>query len=47
MKMLAQMKAAGLSGLSADGELVYFGNGVYNMLVEDPSGLNIELCERQ
>jgi catechol 2,3-dioxygenase-like lactoylglutathione lyase family enzyme len=44
--MLAQMEAAGVNVLSANGELVDFGNGVSNIFVEDPSGLNIELFER-
>jgi catechol 2,3-dioxygenase-like lactoylglutathione lyase family enzyme len=44
--MVGQMKAAGVNLLSANGALVDFGNGVHNIFVEDPSGLNIELFER-
>jgi catechol 2,3-dioxygenase-like lactoylglutathione lyase family enzyme len=44
--MVAQMKAAGTSLISANGELVDFGNGVHNIFVEDPNGMNIELFER-
>lgn len=44
--MLAQMVAAGVNVISADGKLVDFGNGVHNIFVEDPNGMNIELFER-
>ena len=44
--MVGQMKAAGVNLVSANGQLVDFGNGVHNIFVEDPSGLNIELFER-
>lgn len=44
--MLGQMKAAGVNVISADGELVDFGNGIHNIFVEDPNGMNIELFER-
>lgn len=44
--MVAQMKAAGVNLISANGELVDFGNGVRNIFVEDPNGMNIELFER-
>jgi catechol 2,3-dioxygenase-like lactoylglutathione lyase family enzyme len=44
--MIAQMKAAGVNVLSTNGELVDFGNGVYTIFVEDPSGMNLELFER-
>lgn len=44
--MLAQMQAAGVNVISANGELVDFGNGVHNIFVEDPNGLNLELFER-
>jgi len=44
--MVAQMKAAGINLISANGELVDFGNGVHNIFVEDPNGMNIELFER-
>ncbi|HXS80842.1 MAG TPA: VOC family protein [Gammaproteobacteria bacterium] len=44
--MVAQMKAAGVNLVSANGELVDFGNGVRNIFVEDPNGLNLELIYR-
>jgi len=44
--MVAQMKAAGANLISANGQLVDFGNGVHNIFVEDPNGMNIELFER-
>jgi catechol 2,3-dioxygenase-like lactoylglutathione lyase family enzyme len=44
--MVAQMKAAGMNLISANGALVDFGNGVQNIFVEDPNGMNIELFER-
>lgn len=44
--MLAQMKARGVNVISANGELVDFGNGVHNVFVEDPNGMNLELFER-
>jgi catechol 2,3-dioxygenase-like lactoylglutathione lyase family enzyme len=44
--MLAQMRAAGTNVISANGELVDFGNGIHNIFVEDPNGLNLELFER-
>jgi len=44
--MVGQMKAAGVNLISANGQLVDFGNGVHNIFVEDPNGLNIELFER-
>jgi catechol 2,3-dioxygenase-like lactoylglutathione lyase family enzyme len=44
--MVAQMKAAGVNLMSANGELVDFGNGVRNIFVEDPNGLNLELIYR-
>src|SRR6202044_2793954 len=44
--MVAQMKAAGTNLISANGQLVDFGNGVHNIFVEDPNGMNIELFER-
>jgi catechol 2,3-dioxygenase-like lactoylglutathione lyase family enzyme len=44
--MLAQMKAAGVNVISANGELVDFGNGVRNIFVEDPNGMNLELIYR-
>ena len=44
--MVAQMKTAGVNVISANGELVDFGNGVRNIFVEDPNGMNIELFYR-
>jgi catechol 2,3-dioxygenase-like lactoylglutathione lyase family enzyme len=44
--MLAQMRAAGVNVISANGELVDFGNGIRNIFVEDPNGMNLELFER-
>jgi catechol 2,3-dioxygenase-like lactoylglutathione lyase family enzyme len=44
--MVEQMKAAGINLISANGELVDFGNGIHNIFVEDPNGMNIELFER-
>jgi catechol 2,3-dioxygenase-like lactoylglutathione lyase family enzyme len=44
--MVSQMKAAGVNLISANGELVDFGNGVRNIFVEDPNGLNLELIYR-
>jgi catechol 2,3-dioxygenase-like lactoylglutathione lyase family enzyme len=44
--MLAQMEAAGVNVISEDGKLVDFGNGIFNIFVEDPNGMNIELFER-
>lgn len=44
--MVGQMKAGGVNLISANGALVDFGNGVRNIFVEDPNGMNIELFER-
>ncbi len=44
--MVAQMKAAGVSVVSANGALVDFGNGVRTIFVVDPNGMNLELFER-
>ncbi|MGD8340814.1 MAG: VOC family protein [Gammaproteobacteria bacterium] len=44
--MVAQMKSAGVNVISANGELVDFGNGIFNIFVEDPNGMNLELFER-
>ena len=44
--MVAQMKAAGINLLSANGQIVDFGGGTHNIFVEDPNGMNIELFER-
>jgi hypothetical protein len=43
---VAQMKGAGVNLMSANGEIVDFGNGVHNIFVEDPNGMNLELIER-
>jgi len=44
--MVAQMKASGTHLISANGQIVDFGNGTHNIFVEDPNGMNIELFER-
>ena len=44
--MVAQMKAAGTHLISANGEIVDFGNGTHNIFVEDPNGMNLEIFER-
>jgi catechol 2,3-dioxygenase-like lactoylglutathione lyase family enzyme len=44
--MVAEMKAAGVNLISANGQIVDFGNGTHNIFVEDPNGMNIELFER-
>jgi catechol 2,3-dioxygenase-like lactoylglutathione lyase family enzyme len=44
--MVDQMKAAGVPLISVEGKLVDFGNGVRNIFVEDPNGMNLELVER-
>ena len=44
--MVAQMKAAGTHLISANGQIVDFGNGTHNIFIEDPNGMNIELFER-
>jgi catechol 2,3-dioxygenase-like lactoylglutathione lyase family enzyme len=44
--MVARMKAAGTHLISANGQIVDFGNGTHNIFVEDPNGMNIELFER-
>ncbi len=44
--MVAQMRAAGTNLISANGQIVDFGNGTHNIFVEDPNGMNIELFER-
>ncbi len=44
--MVAQMKGAGVNVISTNGQLVDFGNGVHNIFVEDPNGMNLELIER-
>jgi catechol 2,3-dioxygenase-like lactoylglutathione lyase family enzyme len=44
--MVTRMKAAGTHLISANGQIVDFGNGTHNIFVEDPNGMNIELFER-
>ena len=44
--MVAQMKAAGVNLISANGQIVDFGGGTHNIFVEDPNGMNLELFER-
>lgn len=44
--MVAQMKAAGMNFISVDQKIVDFGGGTFNIFVEDPNGVNIELVER-
>jgi catechol 2,3-dioxygenase-like lactoylglutathione lyase family enzyme len=44
--MVDEMKAAGVNLISANGQIVDFGNGTHNIFVEDPNGMNIELFER-
>jgi len=44
--MVSEMKAAGVPVISANGQIVDFGNGTHNIFVEDPNGMNLELFER-
>ncbi len=44
--MVDQMKAAGVNLMSANQQIVDFGNGIHNIFVEDPNGMNLELFER-
>jgi catechol 2,3-dioxygenase-like lactoylglutathione lyase family enzyme len=44
--MIAQMKAASVPIISANGEIVDFGGGTHTIFVEDPNGMNIEVFER-
>ena len=44
--MVAQLKAAGTNIISANGQIVDFGGGTFNIFVEDPNGMNIEVFER-
>jgi catechol 2,3-dioxygenase-like lactoylglutathione lyase family enzyme len=44
--MVAQMRAAGVNLISANGQIVDFGGGTHNIFVEDPNGMNLELFER-
>jgi len=45
-EMIAQMKAAGVHIISANGQIVDFGGGTHTIFVEDPNGMNLELFER-
>ena len=44
--MIAQMKAAGVPVISANGQIVDFGGGTHTIFVEDPNGMNVEVFER-
>ena len=44
--MVDEMRAAGVNLISANGQIVDFGNGTHNIFVEDPNGMNVELFER-
>jgi catechol 2,3-dioxygenase-like lactoylglutathione lyase family enzyme len=44
--MVAEMKAAGVPVISANGEIVNFGGGTHTIFVEDPNGMNLEVFER-
>jgi catechol 2,3-dioxygenase-like lactoylglutathione lyase family enzyme len=44
--MVAQMKAAGVHVISANGQIVDFGGGTHTIFVEDPNGMNVEVFER-
>jgi catechol 2,3-dioxygenase-like lactoylglutathione lyase family enzyme len=44
--MIAEMKAAGVPIISANGEIVDFGGGTHTIFVEDPNGMNLEIFER-
>jgi catechol 2,3-dioxygenase-like lactoylglutathione lyase family enzyme len=44
--MVAEMKAAGVNVISANGQIVDFGGGTHTIFVEDPNGMNLELFER-
>ena len=44
--MIANMKAAGVNIISANGEIVDFGGGTHTIFVEDPNGMNVEVFER-
>jgi catechol 2,3-dioxygenase-like lactoylglutathione lyase family enzyme len=44
--MIAQMKAAGVQVISANGQIVDFGGGTHTIFVEDPNGMNVEVFER-
>ncbi len=43
---IAQMKAAGVPIISANGEIVDFGGGTHTVFVQDPNGMNLEIFER-
>lgn len=44
--MIAEMKAAGVNVISANGQIVDFGGGTNTIFMEDPNGMNIEIFER-
>ncbi len=44
--MVAEMKAAGVNVISANGQIVDFGGGTHTIFVEDPNGMNLEVFER-
>jgi catechol 2,3-dioxygenase-like lactoylglutathione lyase family enzyme len=44
--MIAEMKAAGVNVISANGQIVDFGGGTHTIFVEDPNGMNVEIFER-
>src|SRR5579862_2634538 len=44
--MIAEMKAAGVNVISANGQIVDFGGGTHTIFVEDPNGMNLEVFER-
>jgi glyoxylase I family protein len=44
--MIAEMKAAGVNVISANGAIVDFGGGTHTIFVEDPNGMNLEVFER-
>jgi hypothetical protein len=44
--LIADMRAAGVNLISANGQIVDFGGGTHTIFVEDPNGMNLELFER-
>jgi catechol 2,3-dioxygenase-like lactoylglutathione lyase family enzyme len=44
--LIAEMRAAGVNLISANGQIVDFGGGTHTIFVEDPNGMNLELFER-
>ena len=43
---IANMKAANVNIISANGQIVDFGRGTHTIFVEDPNGMNLEVFER-